>query len=819
MRIVILLISFFISVASTYSQYTFNGTLQNQAGEKLFFATVFFENTSFATSTDEKGRFELNDIPKGNYQLKITFIGYQGVRKNIEINSDLSLDIVLSGEIFQLDAIEIQANRVGSNSPFTATNMDKSQLQKENLGTDVPYILQWTPSMVVTSDAGTGIGYTGLRLRGSDQSRINVTINGVPLNDGESQNVFWVDLPDLMASVKNIQIQRGVGTSTNGAGAFGGTVSINTNETRINPYIDIASTIGSFNTRKLNINLGTGLVNNKYQVSGRYSSIKSDGFVDRASADLTSLAFSAARLSDKSSLRLNIMSGHEVTYQAWNGVPEAKLTDDKEKQNAHFQNNIGSIYKSQFDSINYYNSGRSYNYYGYENQVDDYRQTHVQLIHALAVNPKLKMKSTLYYTKGNGFFEEFKYNDKLSKYSIPNFLDSIGNEVSKSNITRKRWLNNDLLGFLYDVDYQINKQFDLQAGLSLNKYVGDHFGQVINSNIPLPNFNLENRYYDNTGNKSDASMYLRAIYQKGEKLSIHGDLQFRKVDYKVGGIDNDLRLVNVEDDFLFFNPKLGINYQFQTNQNFYISFAMANKEPSRGDYVDQSFSANPQPENLQNLEAGYVLNTNNTKFETNLYFMNYNDQLVLTGDLNDVGSPIRVNVPKSYRLGWETSVTHSLNKYLAFNVNSTLSRNKINAFDEVLFDYTIDYERKEIRHENTDISFSPSFISAFQVLVKPIERLEIEFSTKYVSKQFLDNTSNNIRSLPAYHYENLRFGYNVSSKYWKSLDLTLMINNILNTKYSSNGYTYSYIYGDLVTENFYYPQAGTHVMFGIKLGL
>lgn len=819
MRYLASILLVFLALTSIYSQYSLSGIVSNQNGERLSFATVFLEGTTFAATTDEKGFYQINNIPSAEYSLKTTFIGYQAYISPVFIRTNTTQNIILRGEIYNLDQVEIQANRVKSNSPFTSQNLDKKTLQKENLGQDVPFLLQWTPSMVVTSDAGTGIGYTSLRLRGSDQTRINVTINGVPLNDAESHNVFWVDLPDLMGSVNNIQIQRGVGTSTNGAGAFGGTVSVNTTDIRVNPYIDIAGTYGDFNTRKLNINLGTGLINDKFLIDGRYSIIKSDGYVDRATSDLSSFAFSAARITAKSSLRLNILSGEEVTYQSWYGVPQAKINNNEKQLLDHYYNNLGSIYKSVDDSINLFNADRRYNFYTYPNQVDNYKQTHYQLIHSLAIQPKIKTKATLYYTKGSGYFEEFKYQDKFENYQLGSVTDSLGNEINRSNIVRRRWLDNDLIGLIMDGEYQPNQRWTLQTGIAANTYIGDHFGNVVRSSVIIPDFDVDKRYYDNTGKKRDLSVYFRALFDLTPKISLHSDIQFRKVDYSILGIDNDLRMIDVSSDFGFLNPKLGGLYQINEKQQTYVSLAVAHKEPSRGDFIDNVFGTIPKAERLYNWEAGYRFKTKSTYFESNLYFMNYKNQLVLTGELNDVGAPVRVNVPKSYRLGWELSLNHQLSRKWAINANTTLSQNKIKAFDEVIADYTIDFERVIVKHENTNISFSPNLVGNLQLLYKPFEKLEAEWSVKYVGSQFLDNTSNSDRSLPAYSFQNLRVAYLVTSKYWKNMAFTFMLNNVLDQLYSSNGYTYSYIYEDLITENFVYPQAGRNWLLGIKLGL
>lgn len=819
MRALFVFFMCFFSFFSAKSQYGVSGIVTNHNGEKLSFATVFLEGTSFAASTDEKGYYIISGIPTGAYSLKATFIGYQAYISNINIESNTIQHIKLNGEIYNLDQIEIQANRVKSNAPFTSQNLDKKTLQKENLGQDVPFLLQWSPSMVVTSDAGTGIGYTSLRLRGSDQTRVNVTINGVPLNDAESHNVFWVDLPDLMGSVSNIQIQRGVGTSTNGAGAFGGTVSVNTNDIRINPYLDVAGSLGDFNTKKLNINLGTGLMNDRYLIDGRYSIIQSDGYVDRATSDLNSFAFSAARITAKSSLRFNVLHGKEITYQSWNGVPQSKLEDNPENLLAHYYTNVGSIYKSVEDSINLFNADRRYNYYTYPNQVDNYRQTHYQLIHALSINPKIKTKTTLYYTKGSGYYEQFRYQDKFDKYQLDNVTDSTGNVIKRSDIVRRRWLDNDLIGIILDGEYLWNDKLTLQSGIAANSFIGDHFGNVIKSSVQIPDFDIDRRYYDNTGNKKDISAYFRTLYTWTPKIELHGDIQVRHVKYSISGIDNDLRPIDVDSDFTFFNPKIGGSYQLTNRQQTYLSLAVAHKEPSRGDFIDLVFATLPRPEKLYNWEAGYRWNTSKTQFESNVYYMKYKDQLVLTGELNDVGASVRVNVPDSYRLGWELSLLHQFSDKWAVNSNLTLSRNKIESFDEVIADYTTDFEKVVIKHENTDISFSPSVTGSLQLLYKPWKNFESEWSSKYVGSQFLDNTGNAERSLPAYNFHNLRMAYQIPSKYWQRLDVTFMVNNIFNQLYSSNGYTYSYIYESLITENFLYPQAGRNWMLGMKLGL
>jgi iron complex outermembrane recepter protein len=817
MRSVLLMVFIGLSLNQVFSQYSLEGIVKNDKGEKLSFATVYLSETNLAAATNEKGFYKIDNIPAGEYLCKIAFLGYTPIIQKITIQSNTVFNVTLNGEIYNLDQIEIHANRSGNAGSFTQTNLGKTYLQKENLGQDVPFLLQWTPSMVVTSDAGTGIGYTSMRLRGSDQTRINVTINGVPLNDAESQNVFWVDLPDLMGSVKNIQIQRGVGTSSNGAGAFGGTVSISTHDHRVNPYLDISSGLGSFQTNKLQVSAGTGLLNGRYFAEGRSSFINSKGYIDRASANLSSLYFSAGRVTDKSSLRLNVLSGKEVTYQAWYGSPEAKLFGNNEDLIDHYYNNLGSIYRTTQDSLNLFNSGRTYNYYTYPDQVDNYRQSHYQLIWSSKISNSLKLKSTFFYTKGKGYFEEFKANDKFENYGL-NPVVKDGKELKTSDIVRRRWLDNDFYGWNADMDYKLSEKWQLSSGLNISRYDGKHFGNVIRTAVPHTDHSKTKNYYDNEGNKSDFTSYTKLQFSPSERLNLHADIQWRRLTYSINGTDNDLRTISVDykDDFL--NPKLGMSYQLSKENLIYASYAFGQKEPSRSDFIDQVFTVTPKSEKLHNLESGIRSSFLKLNMEHNIYLMKYRDQLVLTGELNDVGAPIRINVPDSYRLGWESSVTYSFSKQFAVHTNFTFSRNKIQTFDEVIADYTNGFEKKIIQHNDTDISFSPALSGALQLLYRPGWDIEMELSSKYVSRQFLDNTSNADRQIPAYHFQNLRIAKQISSKWWQKCSVTLMINNIFNKQFVSNGYTYTYIYDRPITENFYYPQAGIHLMGGFQVG-
>lgn len=809
---IVIFFSFFSCMLN--AQFNISGQVENLKGESLEFVSVFLEGTKYAAVSDGRGFYKITDVPSGSYSLKATYVGYDSVVIPINIRSESVVDILFEGEIFHVDEIEIQATRAGELSPFTRTEIGKSQLEKENLGQESTFLFQWVPSVVVTSDAGAGIGYSGMRLRGSDQTRINVTLNGVPVNDAESSGLFWVNMPDLMNSVSSVQIQRGVGTSTNGPGAFGGTVSINTSDLRINPFAELSASYGSFNSHKLSLKLGTGLMSDKYYLEGRFSNIHSDGFVDRATSDLKSYYFSASRITSKSSLKFNLFSGDERTYQSWNGVPEVKINGTEDEIRDFYFDNVGSIYLTQDDSLNYFNSDRRYNYYTYNNQVDKYRQTHLQLIHAYSPKPDFRTKVTLFYTRGRGHYEEFKPRSKWSSYGLPAIENDDGTKWDRSDIIRRRWLDNHLVGINADATHKVGEALDLDLGASGQYYVGDHFGNIIDSSIPIPSITREYKYYDNTGRKSEASTYLRATYKPINKFSIYGDLQLRFVDYNIHGIDKYIHEVDIDNSYTFFNPKFGVNFQPAKNHLVYVSGAIAHKEPVRGDFIDSDEGQVPQHEKLTNLELGYRYTAHKWSLASNVYSMVYKDQLVLTGELNQSGANIRVNVDDSYRYGWETELHYLISDKIEISANAALSRNKIKNFDEILPDYTIDFDKKVIHHQNTDISFSPSFIGAAAVLIRPMKGMEVEWSAKYVGSQFLDNTSNKNRSLPAYNYHNFRLTQEFSSKNWQSLKLTLLVNNVLNYQYSSNGYTYSYIVDDLLTYNFLYPQAGRNFMLG-----
>jgi len=810
MRLLNSILLIVISALTINAQHSLSGKVTNAKGESLIQASVFFEGTYLADITDDSGAFKIENIDKGTYDLKVSYVGYNSYTQQITIDGDQILDINLGKNILELQGVEINSTRVEDDAAFAFTNLDVEEINKENVGQDLPFLLRWTPSAVVTSDAGAGIGYTGIRLRGSDATRINVTINGVALNDSESQGVFWVNMPDFASSVNSVQIQRGVGTSTNGAGAFGGTISLNTNKVHQNPYAQINTSYGSFNSQKLGVNLGTGLLNDKYSVDGRFSIIKSDGYIDRATSDLQSWYFSAARMGDKSSLRLLAFSGKERTYQSWFGTPESKVTGEEFED--HFEWNYGysgALYPTQADSLNIYNSDRRYNYYTYENQVDDYQQDHYQLHYTLAPTNKLTLNATAHYTRGFGFFEEFKVGESFDQYSSINPVNAEGDTITSGNLVRRRWLDNDYYGILLGGEYQANNNTLIQFGGAISQYLGDHFGHVVSAE-GVDDVNLAERYYEGKGDKIDGNAYIKANHTVG-KFELFGDIQFRKIDYKISGIDDDLTPLDVDVNFAFLNPKFGITYHIAEQSNAYASFAVANKEPSRSDFIN-SLDDLPIAETLYDFEIGYRASSDRFAFEWNNYAMFYNNQLVLTGEVDNSGAFIRTNAGKSSRLGSEASMSVKVSDNFYWNANTTISQNKIS--DDFVEYYD---ENTFFVHSNSDISFSPSLIASNAFMYKFDQGFEVELTTKYVGKQYLDNTSNENRKLPAYSFSNLRIGYDWNPSFLGSVKFTGMINNMFDAKFSSNGYTYSYLAGDIITENFVYPQAGINFMLGMTI--
>lgn len=797
----------------TKAQFTISGSVAEKTNHTLLpGASITLKNTGTGTTADKQGFYQLNNIKAGKYTLSVSFIGYETIQRTIEVNGDQTIDFSLVQSSFLADEVIVMATRATEKSGTTYKNVSKSDIAANNFGQDLPFIINNTPGVVVTSDAGAGVGYTGIRIRGSDATRVNVTVNGIPLNDSESQGTFWVNMPDFASSVENIQIQRGVGTSTNGAGAFGGSLNIQTSAPELEPYAEINSTYGSFNTLKNTFKVGTGLIDNKFSFDGRLSRIQSDGFVDRGASLLKSYFLSGAYHGKTDLLRINVFSGTEKTYQSWNGVPESRLNGDVQGMNDYIERNG----LNAADAANLLNSdSRKYNSFLYKDQNDNYQQDHYQLLYAKEFNKRFSFNGALHYTYGRGYYEEYQAGQKFSDYGLPNPVIN-GAPVETTDLVRRRWLNNDFYGATYAFNYKASSDLNLTVGGAYNQYRGRHYGQVVWEQV-ASTLNNSDHYYDGNGNKNDFNVFAKATYTPIEKLSLFADLQYRSLKYDITGDDNDLLPLNIHDKLNFFNPKIGATYFIDPQSNIYSSASIANKEGNRDDYVNANPGTLPQPERLYDIEAGYRIKHSDFSAGVNVYGMFYKDQLVITGKLSDVGASIRQNVPNSSRIGVEFDGSYTLSRFFLINANAAFSRNKIKDFTEFLPNYDTNAQDVNV-YKNPDISFSPDAVVFGELVYKPFTGFAVALQSKYVSKQYMDNTQNEARKLNGYWVNNARLGYDFSFKGVKNMNIGLLANNILNKKYESNGYTYGYVSGSNRTdENFYFPQAGTNFLLSLNV--
>ena len=690
--------------------------------------------------------------------------------------------------IRNLPPLEVKSIRVSETSPFAKTNFSKEAIAKVNLGQDLPFLVQNTPSVVVHSDAGTGVGYTGIRIRGTDGTRINVTLNGIPYNDAESSMTYFVDLPDFSSSVNSIQIQRGVGTSTNGAGAFGATMNLSTNSYNPSPYLSLNNSVGSFNSLKNNLVVGSGLLKNHFTIDGRVSRISSDGYMDRASSNLNSFHISGAYWGDNSSLRLNVFSGKEKTYQSWYGVPEEVLITNRTY-------NAAGMEKADA---------------AYPDQTDNYTQTHYQLFYNKQINNYLKWSTALFLTKGNGYYEEYKASVDIKEYLLP--ANPLYNSINP-DIIRRRWLGNKFYGQIASLMYEKGKN-ELTIGGGWNQYDGEHFGILPYPNVIAIKSPIE--YYRNNASKKDYTFYTKWQYKLTTQLKSFLDLQYRKVKHQMNGFDKSPNLIT-KGDFDFFNPKAGLNYTLN-NTSFYTSIAIAHKEPNRDDFETGALQK-PTQEILYDWETGIQQKNSQFSWGMNFYHMNYKDQLVLTGKINDVGAYTRTNVPKSYRAGIELEGTWKLNSQINTSGNITFSKNKIAHFTEYFDNYDT-YEQKAIEHHNTDIALSPNTTASHSINFSPNSNWQFIFTSKYVSKQYLDNTQNESRILKPYFINDLNLIWKFASKKRWDANLQFYLINLFDKLYEPNGYTYSYIYGGVTTtSNNYYPMAGRNFWLSLKIDI
>ncbi|MCU0382493.1 MAG: TonB-dependent receptor [Cyclobacteriaceae bacterium] len=787
-----------------------------QSKEPLSGATVSLLERNKVFVTNSNGIAIIDVLNNGKQTLLVRYVGYENKKVEVGLPVTSTLVVELTEGITLTDEVIIRATRAEEDAPTTFTNIGKEQIQKQNFGQDLPFLLNWSPSLVTTSDAGNGIGYTGVRIRGSDATRINVTLNGIPYNDSESQGTFWVNLPDIASSTESIQVQRGVGTSTNGGSAFGASINLQTNTLNEKPYAELLQAAGTFNTRRHTIRVGTGLMENNFTFDGRFSYLLSDGFIDRASSDLQSYYFSGGYYKNKTIVRALVFGGRERTFQSWAGVPQSRLNNDTEAMLVTAGNEGWS--DAQIDNLLNADS-RTFNPYLYPDQVDNYQQNHYQLHVSQSISNLLTANVSLHYTKGKGYFEEYRYKNDVTDYGLQPI--SIGDSlVERVDLVRRRWLDNDFYGLTFSLQYD-HQQLQNITGGGWNTYSGDHFGEIIWAEVI--NRPTGHQYYFNVGDKKDFNIYNKTTYRFTSAFSAFLDLQYRHVGYKARGIENRQRNIAVDTDFNFFNPKAGISY-FGNNYQLYASVAVANREPVRDDFVDNPGST-PKSENLINYEGGMRWQKNKLGINANVYYMDYNNQLVLTGALNDVGAPVRTNVANSYRAGIEIETNWQISEKINWQANATLSENKIRNFEEVVYDYGEDFSfaiPSEIRntYKNTEISFSPSIIAGSVLSYQFAKGAEVAWLSKYVSEQFLDNTRNNNRKIDAFFVNDLRISYSIQPKFVSGIDFSLLVNNVFNEEYESNGYTYGFLAGSATfRENFFYPQAGTHFLAMVTIKL
>ncbi len=690
---------------------------------------------------------------------------------------------------FTLSPVEVRAVRASDNAPFTKTNLSKKEIAKANLGQDIPFLLNQTPSVVINSDAGNGVGYTGIRIRGTDATRINVTLNGIPYNDAESQGTFFVDLPDFSSSTNSIQIQRGVGTSSNGAGAFGGSINFSTNEVNKKAFAEINNSYGSFNTWKNTIKAGSGLVNG-FTTELRLSRISSDGYIDRASSDLKSFHFTSAYIANKSSVRINVFSGKEKTYQAWYGI---SATDIKS----------GNL------TVNY--AGTEKPGEPYDNETDNYTQTHYQLFFNHQLNSKVNFNTAIFLTKGNGYYEQYKADQEYAKYGMPN-PPSAGGPITTSDMIRQLWLDNDFYGNIFSFQYK-HKKTEATIGGGYTRYNGNHFGKIIWAANGLTS--LKN-WYDLDAVKTDFNIYDKHQTQLANNWYVFYDLQFRHVKYEMNGFRNNPSL-GVNTKFNFFNPKAGISYR-KNNYKLYLSYSVANKEPNRDDF-EAAANQLPKAEKLSDIETGIEKTGKNYTWSATFYYMKYKNQLILTGKINDVGAYTRTNIPNSYRTGIELQGGIKPTKWMNASANISFSKNKVLDFTEYIDDYD-NGGQKQNSFKSTEIAYSPAVVGGTTITFLPAKNVEFSLLSKYVSKQYLDNTSSNSRVLNAFYTQDARGIYTFKNKILKEVNIIAQANNLFGKKYEPNGYTFSYyVGGETITENYYFPMAGRNYMLGVNIKL
>lgn len=778
---------FLISQSVTAQKHEVHGQV-TESGTPIPGAIIRVKAAATGTVADTNGNYSL-ELDEGTYTLVFSFGNSKEVE--IDLDRDMRLDVDLQDADEVLPEVFVSSLRVNAESPITHSNLSNEEIENRNLGQDIPSLLNYLPGVVTTSDAGAGIGYTNIRVRGSDATRINVTINGVPYNDSESHGAFWVNLGDFASSVENLQLQRGVGTSTNGAGAFGGSMNFMTDRYRVNPEAEVSASVGSYNTQKTTVKFSTGLLNDHWEVSGRLSRIKSDGYIDRGWSNLKSYFLQGTYVNGGTLIKALTFGGKQSVYQAWDGIDAQTLETNR-------RYNPAGAYEDEQGNIQFY-----------DNHTDNYEQDNFQLLWNQDLGSNWSSNLALHMTLGEGYYESYRPEESLSEYGIEPFMAN-GEMMETSDLVTRKWLDNIFYGATFSLNYQ-DRDWDVIFGGGINRYEGDHFGDIVYARF-APLDRPQQRYYENVGYKDEFNFYTKATYVVNEKLSLFGDLQIRITDYVTEGFKEEQEPFEVDENHTFFNPKAGLTYRVSNQSSLYFSFARAHREPNRDDYENGA----PEPEELNDYELGWRFKRPGMEINSNLYFMDYRNQLVLTGELDHVGAFIRANSGKSYRLGLEIDAAFRLAEKWTLRPNIALSRNQN-------VDFVAAWDGEPRNFGDTEISYSPSVVGANILEYQPLEQLELRLLSKYVGEQYMSNTEAEGSKLDAYFVNDFNIQYT-----WKNAPLfeevifTGLVNNIFNEKYVSNGYFYTYD----VEENSgvttyggagYYPQAETNYLLGVTL--
>lgn len=721
----------------------------------------------------------------------------------VSVTAFAQVNVKDSIRVYKLDEVEVTSTRASKKTPVAFTNIKKEEIKKKNIGKDIPFLISTTPSILTTSDAGAGIGYSSIRIRGTDATRINVTTNGIPMNDAESHELYWVNTPDLASSIEDIQVQRGAGTSTNGSGAFGGSVNMRTQAIAPSKYAEISGSYGSFNTHKETFKIGSGLIKNKWAFDARLSNIRSDGYRDRASSNLKSYFLQGGYFGENTSIKFITFGGREITYLAWDGISKEQL-----KTNRKYNPN-GKIKDEKGNSVGFYN-----------NQVDNYTQKNYQLLVNQYLSQTWNLNIALHYTNGIGFYEEYKNEQSLKKYGL-NPFEHNGETIKKSNLIRKKFADSGFGGGVFSFNHKGNK-LQSSIGGGFNYYKNNHYGRVMWIKNYIGEQSPEQNYYLNTGRKTEGNLYAKASYEIVDGLSMYADAQYRHIRYRLSGESDkwnstvepeQLQALSLDEKFNFFNPKVGVAWQISPNHSAYTSFSVAQKEPTRSNYTDALFTQKPSSEKLFDYEVGYTFANECFNAGVNLYYMNYKDQLVLNGRVNEIGRAIAENVDNSYRMGIELFFGAQFTNWLRWDINGTWSKNRIK--DYIAYFSDAQYNQHEKNWGTTPISFSPSFMGNSVIAINPLKSAHIALHTQFSTRQYLDNLGLKENSLDPYIVNHLHLSYDIKLPYTKGLTIGASIYNLFNLKYETNGYSQTSIDATNQSLSFdprFYPMAGTNVL-------